>query len=146
MNIRQRDIIELAFYTGRTPQNHPAIVVSVDEIFEMEGFFYAILLSTKNRYPEFTIEITPDMINNPRNHRTGFAICHMVQQFSIEDVVTRSGASLKIETFQKVVKKSAGSDLWCLGNNTNSISQTKVKSCTFRVYAPSTHLFSNSRS
>jgi len=54
MNIRQRDIVEIAFYTGGTPETHPATVVSVDEIFETEGFFYAILLSTKNIYPEFT--------------------------------------------------------------------------------------------
>jgi len=105
MNIRQRDIIELAFYTGNKPETHPAIVVSIDHIFEMEGFFYAILLSTKNIFPEFTLEITPGMINNPRNQRNGFAVCHMIQQFSAEDVITRTGASLKIEAFKKVINK-----------------------------------------
>jgi hypothetical protein len=47
MNIRQRDIIEIAFYTGKKPDAHPAIVVSTDAIYEVEGFFYAILLSLK---------------------------------------------------------------------------------------------------
>ncbi len=47
MTIHQRDIVEIAFYTGKTPQTHPALIVSTDEIFELEGFFYAILLSTK---------------------------------------------------------------------------------------------------
>ncbi len=47
MTVHQRDIVEIAFDTGRTPQTHPALVVSVDEIFELEGFFYTILLSTK---------------------------------------------------------------------------------------------------
>jgi hypothetical protein len=105
MIIRQRDIVELAFYTGKTPETHPAVVVSVDEIFEAEGFFYAILLSTKNILPDFTFEITPAMINNPRNQRIGFAVCHMVQQFYPEDVITRTGASLKKDIFIKVVKK-----------------------------------------
>ena len=105
MIIRQRDIIEIAFYTGAQPETHPAVVVSVDEIFEIEGFFYAILLSTKNLYPDFTFEVTPDMINNPRNKRHGFAVCHMVQIFYPEHIVTRTGSSLKIEAFQKVIKK-----------------------------------------
>lgn len=33
MTLHQRDIVEIAFYTGRTPQTHPALIVSVDEIF-----------------------------------------------------------------------------------------------------------------
>ncbi|MEO6632375.1 MAG: type II toxin-antitoxin system PemK/MazF family toxin [Mucilaginibacter sp.] len=106
MIIRQRDIVEIAFYTGRKPETHPAIVVSTDEIFELEGFFYAILLSTKNIIPDFTLEINPTMINNPRNQRTGFAVCHMIQQFYLEDVVTRTGASLKAEIFRKVIDKA----------------------------------------
>jgi hypothetical protein len=105
MTVHQRNIVEIAFYTGRTPQTHPALVVSVDEIFELEGFFYAILLSTKNIYPEFTFEITPLMINHPRNQRNGFAVCHMVQQFYPEDIVSRTGSSLKADTFEKVIDK-----------------------------------------
>ena len=81
------------------------MIVSTDEIFELEGFFYAILLSTKNIYPEFTFEITPGMINHPRNQRNGFAVCHMVQQFYPEDVITRTGSSLKMDTFKKVINK-----------------------------------------
>jgi hypothetical protein len=71
MIVKQRDIVEIAFYTSNKPEPHPAIVVSKDDIFEAEGFFYAILLSTKNLFPEFTMEITPQMINSPRNNRTG---------------------------------------------------------------------------
>ena len=47
MNIHQRDITEVAFYTGRTRETLHAIIISVDDIFQVEGFFYAILLSTK---------------------------------------------------------------------------------------------------
>jgi hypothetical protein len=105
MNICQRDIVEIAFYTGRKPEAHPAIVVSADNIFETEGFFYAILLSTKNIYPDFTLEINPEMINSPRNQRIGYAVCHMIQQFYPEDIITRTGASLKGYAFQKVLSK-----------------------------------------
>jgi len=102
MTIRQRDIVEIAFYTGSKPEPHPAIVISKDEIFEAEGFFYAILLSTKNLFPEFTLEITPDMINSPRNQRMGYAVCHMIQQFYPEDVITRTGSTLRSDAFKKL--------------------------------------------
>ena len=105
MIVKQRDIVEIAFYTGNKPEPHPAVVVSKDDIFEAEGFFYAILLSTKNLFPEFTMEITPQMINSPRNNRTGYTICHMIQQFYPEDIITRTGATLKSDTFDKLVNK-----------------------------------------
>ncbi len=53
MIIKQRDIIEIAFYTGNKPEPHPAVVISSNNIFEIEGFFYAILLSTKNLFPDY---------------------------------------------------------------------------------------------
>jgi len=36
MTVHQRDIVEIAFYTGRTPQTHPALLVSKDDIYETE--------------------------------------------------------------------------------------------------------------
>jgi hypothetical protein len=105
MIVRQRDIIEIAFYTGNKPEPHPAVVVSKDDIYEIEGFFYAILLSTKNLYPEFTIEVIPDMINSPRNQRTGYAVCHMIQQFYPGDIISRTGSTLKVNAFEKLTDK-----------------------------------------
>jgi hypothetical protein len=105
MIIRQRDIVEIAFYTGNKPEPHPAVVISKDDIFDAEGFFYAILLSTKNLFPDFTIDITPLMINFPRNNRTGYAVCHMIQQFYPEDIITRTGATLKLDAFEKLTNK-----------------------------------------
>jgi hypothetical protein len=78
-------------------------VISKDDIFEAEGFFYAILLSTKNLFPEYTIDITPLMINSPRNQRIGYAVCHMIQQFYPEDIITRTGATLKSDVFKRLL-------------------------------------------
>lgn len=105
MIVNQRDIVEIAFYTGTKPEPHPAVVISNGDILTAEGFFYAILLSTKNHFPEFTMEITPDMINSPRNNRNGYAVCHMIQQFYAEDVITRTGATLKLDAFNKLTDK-----------------------------------------
>lgn len=105
MTIKQRDIVEIAFYTGNRPEPHPTVIVSNDDIFQAEGFFYAILLSTKNHFPDYTLEVTPAMINSPRNNRNGYAVCHMIQQFYPEDIVTRTGASLKKNSFDELVEK-----------------------------------------
>jgi len=48
MTINQRDIIEVPFLNAGP---HPAIVVSTPGILLAEGFFYAVLMSTKNIYP-----------------------------------------------------------------------------------------------
>ena len=105
MTIRQRDIGEIAFFTGNKPEPHPAVVISKDDIFESEGFFYAILLSTKNFFPEFTIEVSPGMINSPRNSKSGYAVCHMIQQFYSDDIITRTGSTLKLDAFKTLTDK-----------------------------------------
>jgi hypothetical protein len=101
MILQQRDIIEVPFFDAGP---HPAIVVSVPEIFEEEGFFYAVNLSTKNWYPDWTFPVTPDMINNPRNFKSGFAVCHIVQLYYADEVTNRSG-SLKVEYFSQLIAK-----------------------------------------
>lgn len=42
--------------TGEIPQN-PALVVSTDELQNEEGGFYAVLISSKNIHPQYTLEI-----------------------------------------------------------------------------------------
>ncbi len=51
------------------------------------------------------MEIIPLMINSPRNQRTGYAVCHMIQQFYPEDIISRTGATLKLDTFEKLKDK-----------------------------------------
>lgn len=105
MKVNQRDIVEVSFYTGRTAEIHPAIVVSNYGILEAEGFFYAVLLSTKNHFPEYTLEITPEMINKPRNQNKGYAVCHMIQLYTPDQIISRTGSTLKKEVFLKVIEK-----------------------------------------
>ena len=101
MTLQQRDIIEVPFFDAGP---HPAIVVSVPEIFEEEGFFYAVNLSTKNWFPDWTFAITPDMINNPHNFKNGFALCHIVQLYYANEITGRYG-SLKTEHFKQLIEK-----------------------------------------
>jgi mRNA-degrading endonuclease toxin of MazEF toxin-antitoxin module len=106
MKINQLDIVEVYFDFGGNigSTKHPVIVISQDEILQEESLFYGVLMSTKNHYPEWTLAIDPDMINNPVNQRESFVVCHQIQQFYPSMVAKKQG-SLKKEFFP-LLKKS----------------------------------------
>lgn len=56
-NVEQREIIEVPFIMpDGTILPHPALVISRNQLQEDEdGMFYAVLISTKNHHPEYTI-------------------------------------------------------------------------------------------
>jgi hypothetical protein len=45
------------------------------------------------------------MINSPRNQRNGYAVCHMIQQFYPEDIISKTGATLKSDAFAMLTNK-----------------------------------------
>jgi len=100
MRIHQFDIVEVYFDFGGNigSTKHPVIVISQDEILQEEELFYGVLMSTKNHYPEWTLALSPNMINNPVNQREGFVVCHQIQQF-FPSMVAKKQGSLKKEFF-----------------------------------------------
>ncbi len=44
------------------------------------------------------------MINNPRNFKNGFAVCHVVQLYYADEISNRFG-SLKVEPFKNLIEK-----------------------------------------
>ena len=62
--VHQREIVEVPF---TLPDGqilpHPALVLSCDDLQNVEpGMFYAVLISSKNHYPQLTIPIQNDII------------------------------------------------------------------------------------
>ena len=50
----QRDIVEVSFpLPNGTFLRHPAIVISTQDITDVEGIFYAVILSTKESNEDF---------------------------------------------------------------------------------------------
>ena len=72
--VSQWEIIEVNFQMpdGRFLP-HPALVVSNDELFYDEEFFYAVLMTTKNYFPKYTIEIKPEMLSKAASRQGYFA-------------------------------------------------------------------------
>ncbi|MEI6050437.1 MAG: type II toxin-antitoxin system PemK/MazF family toxin [Bacteroidota bacterium] len=63
MSVKQRDIIELNFLMpDGVCKPHPAIVISNDELFEVEGFFYCCMISTALYNPQYIFELSNTML------------------------------------------------------------------------------------
>ena len=94
--VHQREIVEVPFILpdGQILP-HPALVISCDELQNIEpGLFYAVLISTKNHYPELTIPIQNEWLSTPLLQQS-FFVTHIVSQFKVEDVYVHRNCFLR---------------------------------------------------
>ena len=103
--VKQGEIIEVNFRLPNDDcQRHPALVVS-KVIHEVYGdFVYAILISTKNLNPQFTIEITPEMVTKPMSQQS-FFVTHLLDKFELSYITRQNNNYIKPEYFDKVIIK-----------------------------------------
>ena len=67
-----------------------------------DGLFYAVLISTKNHYPELTIPIQDAWLNKPLT-KSSFFVTHIIDQFNVDEVMGRTNTFLKEYFFDYVV-------------------------------------------
>ena len=102
--VHQREIVEVPFVLpdGQILP-HPALVISCDELQDVEpGLFYAVLISTKNHYPELTIPIQNEWLSSPLSQQSYF-VTHIVNQFNCNDVLNHRNCFLRKPHFDHVV-------------------------------------------
>lgn len=104
--VHQREIVEVPFdMPDGTILTHPALVLSCDELQDYEdGLFYAVLISSKNLYPELTIPIENDWLSKPLSKQSYF-ITHLIKDFNTEDVINRYNNFVKTEYFDQIVDR-----------------------------------------
>ena len=95
--VSQWEVVEVNFQMpdGRFLP-HPALVVSNDELFLDEEFFYAVLMTTKNYFPKYTIEIKPEILSKASS-RQGYFATHIVGMFNMDSVLKKQHTFLKPE-------------------------------------------------
>lgn len=101
----QREIVEVPFDMpdGRILP-HMALVISCDELQEYEdGLFYAVLISSKNHFPELTLPIQNEWLNKPLSKKSYF-ITHIVKDFNVDDVMARYNNYIKHDYFDGILK------------------------------------------
>ena len=106
--VHQRQIVEVnyRFHDGQVLP-HPALVVSTDELQDIEeGMFYAVLISSKNIHPEYTIEIDPeDLLGSSQLNKKSYYVTHIMSFFSYTDVLSNFNLFVKQDRFNYIVNK-----------------------------------------
>lgn len=65
MNLEQRDLVEFHVVTlTSAPGPHPCVLISNEDTYLAEGYFYAVMLSTKSYGEEFEYEVRPNMVTH----------------------------------------------------------------------------------
>lgn len=106
--VHQRQIVEIAYrFHDGTVLPHPALIVSPDNLQDIEeGMFYAVLISSKNIHPEFTIEIDQeDLIGSTKLPKQSYFVTHIISYFTYFDVISNFNLFVKKERFDLVVDK-----------------------------------------
>ena len=102
--VHQREILSLYFpIPGRGMTTHPGIVISNDDVFLDEGFFYCVMMSTKDFNPQYILEITSEMVTKQGRYPS-FAKCQMISAFTEKDIEGRYGY-LKKDYFDDLKNK-----------------------------------------
>ncbi|MCX6325033.1 MAG: type II toxin-antitoxin system PemK/MazF family toxin [Bacteroidia bacterium] len=104
MSVKQRDIIELNFLLpDGVSKPHPAIVISNDELFEDEGFFYCCLISTKHYNPQYIFELSNTMLIKPLSKKS-FVKCQIIGGFTERDIIKQI-SGMRPEPFRLLIDK-----------------------------------------
>lgn len=103
--VRKGEIIEVPFtFPDGKVLPHPAVVVS-DIIDDAKGdFFYAILISTKNINPQYTIEIKQEMLTKALGEQSYF-VTHIMDKFMERDIMQRNCSFVKTDCFEQLMIK-----------------------------------------
>jgi len=105
--VRPGEIVEVPFLLPNGEfKAHPALVVSPCRLQDDEdGLFYAVLISTKNHNPQYTIELKNEWLNKPMLKQS-FFVTHIMSFFKLKDVYSSHNAFVKSEYFDKVLEKT----------------------------------------
>ena len=103
--VKQGEIVEVPFrLQDEKIKPHPALVVSDVIQDELGDFFYAILISTENINPQYTIEISPEMLTKPLSEKSYF-VTHLLDKFEEPRIMSRKNCFVKTEYFDRVLQK-----------------------------------------
>ncbi|MBR1504049.1 MAG: type II toxin-antitoxin system PemK/MazF family toxin [Prevotella sp.] len=105
--VRPGEIVEVPFLLpGGEFKTHPALVVSPCRLQNDEdGLFYAVLISTKNHNPQYTIELKNDWLSKPMLRQSYF-VTHIMSFFKVSEVLSSHNVFLKAPYFDKVLGKT----------------------------------------
>ena len=105
-SVHYGEIVEVTFkFPGEGYKVHPALVISGKELQEDEdGMFYAVLISSKNHSPKYTMELKEEWLTRPLRKQSYF-VTHFMTYFTPEEVSQSYRTSVKSEYMDGIMCK-----------------------------------------
>ena len=102
----QREIVEVPYQLpDGTIKPHMALVLSTEKLQQAEdGMFYAVLISSKNLNPEFTLRIHNEWLSKPLSKQSYF-VTHIVSYYRTEEVIQSFNNFVKQKYFDAIMNK-----------------------------------------
>lgn len=104
--VSQREIIEVPYQLpDGTVKPHMALVLSTEKLQMAEdGMFYAVLISSKNLNPEFTMEIQNEWLSKPLSKQSYF-VTHIVTYYRTDEVIQSFNNFVRAQYFDAIMNK-----------------------------------------
>lgn len=109
IRVNQRQIVYLKW---KLPNKyglleHPAIVISTNKLYNAEPMFYAVLISSANLHPEFTVAISnADLNGQDRLDHDSYVVTHFITYFELnKDYLQPINAFVKQDKFEEIQDK-----------------------------------------
>ena len=104
--VAQREIIEVPYQLPDGEiKPHMALVLSTEKLQDAEdGMFYAVLISSKNLNPEFTLQIKNEWLSKPLSKQSYF-VTHIVSYYRTDEVVQSFNNFVKADYFDAIMNK-----------------------------------------
>ena len=104
--VSQREIVEVPY---QLPDGniipHMALVLSTEKLqLAEDGMFYAVLISSKNLNPDFTMEIKNEWLNKPLSKQS-FFVTHIVSYYRTDEVIQSFNNFVKAQFFDAIMNK-----------------------------------------
>ena len=104
MRYKQKDVVEINFMLPNFQlKPHLAVIVSNDELNEKEDFFYVVLISSKNYFPEYSYSLSEEMLTCELSKKS-FIKCQILT-FDKESGVLRKVGRMREPYFSEMVNK-----------------------------------------
>ncbi len=104
MKYHQRDVVEINFlFPNGSMKPHPAIIISNDELQEVEGFVYLVLISSKAYNDQYSYPLTDEMLSFKMNKKS-YVKCHLITANPDNTIIKKLG-TIKQPHFEEITEK-----------------------------------------
>lgn len=108
MTPSQQEIIEVEFELPQGSEKHPAIILSNNNINQLEEGFVCAMMTTYEHNDEYSFVITKEMLLYPKAQPKHSEVrCHLINFFPYHKIILSRGSrsKLKMEYFKELLEQ-----------------------------------------